>query len=209
MLTEYHQDRRQVMKRNPNYRGEPYPCEGAPGRQGSRPARRLRQEDAVHRQDRGRRRARADAAARQVPPGLLRPRGVRAHRQGPRVRRREAELRGDPQGLRRQGLPPRPLRRRQQLRARLQHDRSGDRQGRHARAAGEATASCARPSRSRSTGRSLAKVFPQRAGATAMGPIPDRHLRLARADARGHQPGHAPARRRHAGAPLDRGGASS
>ncbi len=31
MLTEYHQDRLQVMKRNPNYRGEPYPCEGAPG----------------------------------------------------------------------------------------------------------------------------------------------------------------------------------
>ncbi len=31
MLTEYHQDRLQVMARNPNYRGEPYPCEGAPG----------------------------------------------------------------------------------------------------------------------------------------------------------------------------------
>ena len=31
MLTEYHQDRLQVMERNPNYRGEPYPCEGAPG----------------------------------------------------------------------------------------------------------------------------------------------------------------------------------
>jgi ABC-type transport system substrate-binding protein len=31
MLTEYVQDRRHVMKRNPNYRGEPYPCEGMPG----------------------------------------------------------------------------------------------------------------------------------------------------------------------------------
>ena len=31
MLAEYHQDRLQVMVRNPNYRGEPYPCEGAPG----------------------------------------------------------------------------------------------------------------------------------------------------------------------------------
>jgi ABC-type transport system substrate-binding protein len=31
MLSEYHQDRLQVMVRNPNYRGEPYPCEGAPG----------------------------------------------------------------------------------------------------------------------------------------------------------------------------------
>lgn len=31
MMTEYVQDRRHVMKRNPNYRGEPYPCEGMPG----------------------------------------------------------------------------------------------------------------------------------------------------------------------------------
>ena len=31
MQTEYFKDRRQVMERNPNYRGEPYPCEGAPG----------------------------------------------------------------------------------------------------------------------------------------------------------------------------------
>ncbi|HWH74924.1 MAG TPA: ABC transporter substrate-binding protein [Methylibium sp.] len=31
MLTEFVQDRRLVMKRNPNYRGEPFPCEGMPG----------------------------------------------------------------------------------------------------------------------------------------------------------------------------------
>lgn len=31
MMTEFVRDRRHVMKRNPNYRGEPYPCEGAPG----------------------------------------------------------------------------------------------------------------------------------------------------------------------------------
>jgi ABC-type transport system substrate-binding protein len=31
METEYFKDRRQVMSRNPNYRGEPYPCEGMPG----------------------------------------------------------------------------------------------------------------------------------------------------------------------------------
>jgi ABC-type transport system substrate-binding protein len=31
MVTEYVKDRRIVMKRNPNYRGEPYPCEGMPG----------------------------------------------------------------------------------------------------------------------------------------------------------------------------------
>ncbi len=30
MMTEFVRDRRHVMKRNPNYRGEPYPCEGEP-----------------------------------------------------------------------------------------------------------------------------------------------------------------------------------
>ncbi len=30
MLVDYVQDRRHVLKRNPNYRGEPYPCEGMP-----------------------------------------------------------------------------------------------------------------------------------------------------------------------------------
>lgn len=30
MMAEYVQDRRHVLKRNPNYRGEPYPCEGMP-----------------------------------------------------------------------------------------------------------------------------------------------------------------------------------
>ena len=34
MQTEYFKDRRQVMSRNPNYRGEPYPCEGMPGDKG-------------------------------------------------------------------------------------------------------------------------------------------------------------------------------
>jgi ABC-type transport system substrate-binding protein len=29
MQVEYHKDRLQVMQRNPNYRGEPYPCEGS------------------------------------------------------------------------------------------------------------------------------------------------------------------------------------
>ena len=31
MMVEFIKDRRHVMKRNPHYRGEPYPCEGAPG----------------------------------------------------------------------------------------------------------------------------------------------------------------------------------
>ena len=30
MMTEFVRDRRHVMKRNPNFRGEPYPCEGEP-----------------------------------------------------------------------------------------------------------------------------------------------------------------------------------
>ena len=31
MMAEFQQDRRHVLVRNPNYRGEPYPCEGMPG----------------------------------------------------------------------------------------------------------------------------------------------------------------------------------
>ncbi len=31
MMTEYVKDRRHVLQRNPNYRGEPYPCDGMPG----------------------------------------------------------------------------------------------------------------------------------------------------------------------------------
>jgi ABC-type transport system substrate-binding protein len=31
MMTEYVQDRRHVLRRNPHYRGTPYPCEGMPG----------------------------------------------------------------------------------------------------------------------------------------------------------------------------------
>jgi ABC-type transport system substrate-binding protein len=31
MMTEFVKDRRHVLERNPNYRGEPYPCEGMPG----------------------------------------------------------------------------------------------------------------------------------------------------------------------------------
>jgi ABC-type transport system substrate-binding protein len=31
MLVEWQKDRRHVMKKNPSYRGEPYPCEGMPG----------------------------------------------------------------------------------------------------------------------------------------------------------------------------------
>lgn len=30
-MTEYRKDRRHVLERNPNWRGEPYPCEGMPG----------------------------------------------------------------------------------------------------------------------------------------------------------------------------------
>lgn len=31
MVTDYRENRRHVLERNPNFRGEPYPCEGAPG----------------------------------------------------------------------------------------------------------------------------------------------------------------------------------
>ena len=54
------------------------PCEGAPGDKEAGLLDDCGKKTPVRRQDRDRRRARAGAAARQVPPGLLRPRGVRA-----------------------------------------------------------------------------------------------------------------------------------
>ena len=52
MMTEYQQDRRHVMARNPNYRFDTYPCEGMRRRPRGRPAGRLRQAHALRRQDR-------------------------------------------------------------------------------------------------------------------------------------------------------------
>ena len=80
MMVEFVKDRRHVLQRNPNYRGEPYPCEGMPGDKEAgllddcgKPMPFI---DTLRVDDR----ARGGADARQVPPGLLRRRGLRAHR---------------------------------------------------------------------------------------------------------------------------------
>ena len=52
MLTDNNPNRRMVLERNPNFRGETYPCEGEPGDRAGGPAGRRRQADAVHRQGR-------------------------------------------------------------------------------------------------------------------------------------------------------------
>ena len=127
MMVEYVKDRYHVMKRNPNYRGEAYPCEGMPRRQRGRPARRLRQDDALHRHLGLEHRARGRASARQVPPGLLRRRSIRAHRHRHGLSGRDARLGRSAQRVPRQGFPARALLRRQQLLHRLQHARPDDR----------------------------------------------------------------------------------
>ena len=132
MMAEYVKDRRHVLKRNPNYRGEPYPCEGMPGDKEAGLLDDCGKTHALHRHAGLDRRARGGAGEGQVPPGLLRRRGVRAngHRHG--LPGRHAGLGVGAQGVQRQGLPARPVQRCQQLDHRLQHARPGDRQGRHA-----------------------------------------------------------------------------
>ncbi len=82
MLVEYQENRRHVLERNPNFRGEPYPCEGEDGRQGGRPAGRLRQADPVHRPHRDRDREGKNSAEDQVSAGVLRHPGDLSVRHG-------------------------------------------------------------------------------------------------------------------------------
>ena len=91
MLTEYQENRRHVLSRNPNFRGEPYPVRRRGRGQGSGAARRLRQADALHRQGRFLHREGTNPAQDQVPAGLLRQPGDLALRlvAGPGLRRQE------------------------------------------------------------------------------------------------------------------------
>ena len=162
---EYVQDRRHVLKRNPNYRGEPYPCEGMPG---DREAGLLADcgktmpfIDTIVVDDRERERCRCKA---EVHAGLPRRARDRAHRVGRRL-----PLRRDDSERGRADLPENAA----------SSSRGTDisnwylgfnwldpvrRAGRHAASSTSATASCARRSRSRSTGRSYGRIFPKKGG---------------------------------------------
>ena len=136
MLTEYQENRRHVLSRNPNFRGEPYPCEGEAGGQGRRPARRLRQADALHRP--GRVLDREGEASRTRPSSCRATTTTRslALRLAPGPGLRRQELREGRAALPRARHPDAEDARDLQLVPRLQLVGPGRRQGQDARGAG-------------------------------------------------------------------------
>ncbi len=138
MMTEFVRDRRHVMKRNPNYRGEPYPCEGEAGDAEARPPRRLRQDHAFHRHALRDDRKGKGAAQGEVQAGLSRRARDRTAGMGRRLPQRRQQFRRGEEALRRAGFPVSAQHRHHQLVSRLQHARSGGRLGQDARGAGEA-----------------------------------------------------------------------
>ena len=173
MMTEYVQDRRHVMKRNPNFRGEPYPCEGEPGDKERRPARRLRQDHALHRHASSprsiRRRCRARRSSSRAtwtcPRSSVRS-GAWSSASTWKTPTGQAPVRGS-------GLPVPADHRHQQLVPGLQHG-STRWWARATRPSSRSrTASCARRSRSRSTGRrATAASSRTKGGMAAHGPVP-------------------------------------
>ena len=185
MMTEFIKDRRHVMKRNPNYRGEPYPCEGMPG-----------DKEAGLLDDCGKTMPFIDSFVSTVEREAVPLRGK--FRQGyydievfertdtgHGLPRRDAGLRRGAQGVRGQGLPPAAL-------CRLS-------------AAGISASTCStrcigkgdtpeQRERNRKLRQAISiaidweeysKIFPKKGGETAMSPLPQGHLRLAPRHARG------------------------
>jgi hypothetical protein len=192
MMAEFVQDRRHVMKRNPNYRGEPYPCEGMPGDKEGRPAGRLRQDHALHRHHGGFTIEREAVPQRQVPPGLLRRGGVRAHRHRHGLPASTCNDSERCARVHREGLPAEPRVRRQQLLHRLQHARPG---GRRRRRHAEQQARNRKLRQAISIAidwEEYSKHLPQEGRRHGDEPAAAGHLRLARRHGRGFQPGHAP-----------------
>ncbi len=132
MLTEYVENRRHVLERNPNFRGEPYPCEGEPGDKEKGYLADCGKTIPVRRQGRVRHREGRRAAAGEIPAGLLRLAGDRAPRLRHRIDRRDGRLEGKGEGVPREGHQAADDDRGEQLVHRLQLARPGRRQGRHA-----------------------------------------------------------------------------
>ena len=177
-------------------------------RQGGRPARRLRQEDAVRRQDRRHRRAREGAAASaKFLQGYY---DLEVFERTDLGMEYIVDASRTPRKSARSTTPRASASTASTTSAatpRLQHARSGGRQGRHAAAAGEATASCARRSRSRSTGRRLRpRSSRRRPAATAQGPLPGGIFGSREGTPEGVDPITHRRGRRQARAPLDRRG---
>ena len=173
MMTEYTKDRRHVLKRNPNYRGEPYPCDGHAGRQGRRPARRLRQDacpssTASSPPSSARRCRSAASSARAIYDLEVFERTDTGMSYLVEMQDSE-EVRQRIPGARASGSP---RHRRQQLLHRLQHARPGDRRRRHARAAGERNRKLRQAISIAIDWEEYSKIFPKKAGETAMSPLP-------------------------------------
>ena len=173
MMVDYVQDRRHVLKRNPNYRGETYPCEGMPG-----------DKEAGLLDDCGKTmpfidtlvfnaEKEARAAEGEVHPGLLRRARDRAHRVRASSSRSTWPIRNAiaPE-LRGEGLQAAARRRHLELVPRLQLARPGGRQGRD---------TPEQQVRNRKLRQALSiaidwdeysRIFPKKGGETAMGPLP-------------------------------------
>ena len=134
MLTEYVENRRHVLERNPNFHGETYPCEGEPGDKEKGYLDDCGKPTPLRRQGRLRHRKGRRAAAGEVPAGLLRLAGDRA----PRLRHEhicgDGRRQEEGQGIPRKGHQAAHDDRGEQLVHRLQLARPGRRQGRHTRA---------------------------------------------------------------------------
>ena len=168
MQTEYIENRRHVLERNPNFRGEPYPCEGEPGDKEKGYLVDCGKMIPVRRQGGLRPREGGRAAAGEIHAGLLRLAGHRAARLRHRHDRGDGRRQEEGEGIPRERHQAPHDDRGEQLVHRLQLARPGRRQGRHAPRRPSATASCGRRCRSPSTGRStsrsssVGRVWPRR-----------------------------------------------
>ena len=157
MLTEYVENRRHVLERNPNFHGELYPCEGEPG-----------DKEKGYLADCGKALPFVDKVVFDIEKeGVpLQAKFLQGYYDSPAVERldygtgydrRDGRLEGEGEGVPREGHQAADDDRGEQLVHRLQLARPGRRQGRHARSRPSATASCARRCRSRSTGKSTSR----------------------------------------------------
>ena len=132
MLTDYVENRRHVLERNPNFHGETYPCEGEPGDREKGYLADCGKPHSLHRQDRLRHREGGGAAEGQVPAGLLRLAGDRAARLRHQLFGRDGRRRQEGEGVQGKGHQAADDDRGEQLVPRVQLAGPGRRQGRDA-----------------------------------------------------------------------------
>ena len=174
MMTEFIRDRRHVMKRNPNYRGEPYPCEGEPGdakdgllADAASACRSSTRSYVTIEKEKVPRKEKFRQGYYDVPE-------IERHRRGAWTSRNDANDSDDvKRRFEERGLQVPADDRHLRLVPRLQHARPGGRQRRARRRSRRRTASCARRSRSPiDWEEGYAGSSSARAAITAQGPLP-------------------------------------